>query len=79
LQVTGAIRGSRFIRTVAQQRPAGWLPREGNCGNYLFGQAGKDVHAGYGDQWSKALEGEIDIIPTRLNRTLPSFERKPLM
>ena len=36
------------MRTVAQQRPAGWLTRdEGNCGSYLLGQAGKDVHAGY--------------------------------
>jgi hypothetical protein len=56
LQVTGAIRGSRFIRTVAQQRPAGWLTRgEGDCGSYLLGQAGKDVHTGYGE-WIKALE-----------------------
>ncbi|HEY1961577.1 MAG TPA: hypothetical protein VGG69_04090 [Rhizomicrobium sp.] len=56
LQVTGAIRGSRFIRAVAQQRPAGWLTSEGNCGSYLLGQAGKDVRAGYGEQWIKALE-----------------------
>jgi hypothetical protein len=37
---------------LAQQRPAGWLTRgEENCGSYLLGQAGKDVHAGYGEQW----------------------------
>jgi hypothetical protein len=71
LQVTGAIRGSRFIRAVAQQRPAGWLTRgEGNCGSYLLGQAGKDVHAGYGEQWIKALEAGIDIIPNPLKGPL---------
>jgi hypothetical protein len=50
------------MRTVAQQRPAGWLTRgQGNCGSYLLGQAGQDVHAGYGEQWIKALEAAIDI------------------
>jgi hypothetical protein len=56
-----------FIRTVAQRRPAGWLTRgEGACGNYLLGQAGKDVHAGYGEQWLKTLKAAIEIIPNAL-------------
>jgi hypothetical protein len=61
--------GSRFMRIVAQQRPAGWLNRgEENCGSYLLGQAGKDVHAGYGEQWTKALEAGIDIILNPLKK-----------
>jgi hypothetical protein len=49
LQVNRRDPRKSFIRTVAQRRPAGWLTRgEGACGNYLFGQARKDVHAGCG-------------------------------
>jgi hypothetical protein len=33
-------------------------------------QAGKDVHAGYDEQWIKALEAGIDIIPNPLNGPL---------
>ena len=33
-------------------------------------QAGKDVHAGYDEQWIKALEARIDIIPNPLKGPL---------
>jgi hypothetical protein len=69
LQVTGAIRGSRYIRAVAQQRPAGWLTSgEENCGMYLLGQAGRTFAPGYGEQWIKALEAGIDIMPNPLKK-----------
>ena len=29
---------------------------------YLLGHAGKDVHAGYGEQWIKVLKAGIDIV-----------------
>jgi hypothetical protein len=56
----------------AQHPPAG-------CGSpavkedverYLLGHAGKDVHAGYGEQWIKTLKAAIEIIPTRFKRHL---------
>ena len=33
---------------------------------YLTGHAGKDVHAGYGDQWIKTLKAAIEVIPNPL-------------
>jgi hypothetical protein len=33
---------------------------------YLLGHAGKDVHAGYGEQWIKTLKAAIKIIPNPL-------------
>jgi hypothetical protein len=33
---------------------------------YLLGHAGKDVHAGYGEQWIKTLKAAIEIIPNPL-------------
>ena len=33
---------------------------------YLLGRAGKDVHAGYGEQWIKTLKAAIEVIPNPL-------------
>ena len=56
------------MRTVAQRRPAGWLTRgKGACGNYLLGQAGKDVHAGMASNGSRRWKRGSISSPTRLN------------
>jgi hypothetical protein len=47
-------------------------PRRRKLWSYLLGQAGKDVHAGYGEQWTKALEAGIDIIPNPLKGSTPA-------
>ena len=33
---------------------------------YLLGHAGKDVHAGYGEQWIKTLKAAIEVLPDPL-------------
>jgi hypothetical protein len=43
-------------------------PRRRKYGSYLLGQAGKDVHAGYSEQWIKALEAVVDIISNPLKK-----------
>jgi hypothetical protein len=64
---TGAIRGSRFIRTVAQRRPAEAHPRQRNFWKLSARPGGKGRSRQVcGEQWIKALEAGIDIIPTRL-------------
>jgi hypothetical protein len=46
--------GSRFMRIVAQQRPAGWLNRgEENCGSYLLGQAERTFTLGMASNGSR--------------------------
>jgi hypothetical protein len=37
---------------------------------YLLGHAGKDVHAGYGEQWIKTLKAAIEIILNPLEAAL---------
>jgi hypothetical protein len=34
---------------------------------YLLAHAGKDVQAGYGEQWIKTLKAAIEIIPNPLS------------
>jgi integrase len=41
---------------------------------YLLGHAGKDVHAGYGEQWIKTLKAAIEIIPNPLQAPLRAAE-----
>ena len=35
---------------------------------YLLGHAGKDVHAGYGEQWIKTLKAAVEIIHNPIER-----------
>jgi integrase len=41
---------------------------------YPLGHAGKDVHAGYGEQWIKTLKAAIEIIPNPLEAALRATE-----
>jgi hypothetical protein len=50
-----------LTRTVAQQRPVGWLTRdEGNCGSYLLGQAGRTFTPGMASNGSRRWKREPD-------------------
>jgi hypothetical protein len=59
--------GSRFMRIVAQQRPAGWLTRgQGNCGSYLLGQGERTFTPGVASNGSRRWKRESISSPTRL-------------
>jgi len=67
------IPGRRSIRTAPTPYLRNTLPPDGSPAvkedveRYLLGHAGKDVHAGYGEQWIiKTLKAAIEIIPNPL-------------